>query len=72
MQNTSQTVIQWKFHVLLYPRDESFSEQIWDVWSIPKQRTLFCLQIHVYMLVSMLIARLFFSAAYVNGIKSDL
>jgi hypothetical protein len=72
MQNTSQHVVQWKCYVFLSPRVESFFEQIWDVCSIPKQRTLFCLQIHVYKLVSMLIARLFCLAAYVNGIKSDL
>jgi hypothetical protein len=35
-------------------------------------KTLFCLQIHVNILVNMLIAPLFCSAAYVNGIKSDL
>jgi hypothetical protein len=73
MQNTSQNVVPWKCYVVLSPRVEPFSEQIWDVCSIiPKQRTLFCLQIHVYMLVSMPIARLFCSADYVNGIKSDL
>jgi hypothetical protein len=54
----------------LSPRVESFSKQVRDVCSIPKQRTLFCLQTHVYMLVSMLIARLFCSACFVRPLMS--